>query len=85
MAKEWGSLRMKDPYKNTRDPTAISKPQIFASRVIPLRFALAGFEFIDMLPLITALPQEGADIELILKKRNRMLIEIMKEIHGLDL
>lgn len=76
---------MSDPYKSDRAPTAIQKPQIFASRVIPFRFALAGFEFIDMLPLITALPQEGADIELILKKRNKLLIEIMKEIHGFNL
>ncbi len=70
--------------KLNRAPQAIHEREIFASRVLPFRFAFAGFDLIDMLPKLYVLPQQGADIELVLKKRNRVLIEIMKELIEID-
>lgn len=86
MAKAWGSIGMADPYKKSRAPTAKNGEQriVYASRVVPFRFAFAGFHVISLLPTIFVLPQEGADIEMILKKRNRVLIEIIKELQELD-
>lgn len=77
---------MKDPYKKESRPTEKKEepPKVYASRVIPLQFAMAGFEFISMLPFIRKMPQEGADIEGILKKRQRVMADIMKEIIELD-
>lgn len=78
---------MTDPYRKRRAPTPKSEPApiMYASRVIPFRFAFAGFDVIDMLPPILLLPQPGADIELILKKRNKVLIEIIQDLQRINL
>lgn len=70
--------------KPSRAPRTFKEREIFASRVLPFRFAFAGFDLIDMLPKLYILPQQGADIELVLKKRNRVLTEIMRELIEID-
>ncbi|BAV81252.1 hypothetical protein [Vibrio phage VCPH] len=83
MEKPFGKIRM-DAEKKKSKTKAVSRKSYPASRVLPFSIAALGVDGISMLPLITILPQDSKDIEKILKKRRRVIIEILQEIHGFN-
>lgn len=83
MEKPFGKIRM-DAEKKKRKTKAVSRKSYPASRVLPFSIAALGVDGIQMLPLITILPQDSKDIEKILKKRRRVLAEIINELYSLN-
>lgn len=84
MAKPFNEIRMDADKKRKRKKKPVSEKSYPASRVLPYSIVALGFDGIKMLPLVTILPQDGADIELVLKKRRSVLASLILELTGMN-
>lgn len=85
MEKPFGQIRMDadKKKKKKKEKKPVSEKSYPASRVLPYSIIALGYDGITMLPLITILPQDGADIELVLKKRRAVLADLILELSEL--
>lgn len=83
MTKPFNEIRMDAEKKKKPKKKPVSEKSYPASRVLPYSIAALGYDGIKMLPLITILPQDGADIELVLKKRRSVLADLILELSQL--
>lgn len=82
MVIEFNSIRMDAESKKKKKKQVEIRKEYHACRVLPFSVARLGAEGVGLLPLVTILPQRGADLKVILGKRRRIVSEIIKEIFG---
>lgn len=78
MEKPFGSIRMDADKKRPKKEVK----EYHACRVIPFSAARLGADGIRALPLITILPQDGANIKLMLGRRRKAVAELLQELFG---
>ena len=83
MEKPFGSIKM-NAEKKKKVKKVIEKQEYHACRVVPFSVARLGADGIRALPMITILPQLGADIKVMLGKRRKAVAELIKELFGGD-
>ncbi len=81
MEKPFGSIKM-DADKKKRPKKVVEVKEYHACRVIPFSAARLGADGIRALPLITILPQDGANIKLMIGRRRKAVAELLKELSG---
>lgn len=85
MEKPFGSIKMDAEKKKGRKyQRPAPATEYHACRVIPFSAARLGADGIRALPLITILPQLGADIKKMIGKRRKAVAELLKELFGAD-
>lgn len=83
MEKPFNSIHMSAEKKKGRKYQRLAPAtEYHACRVIPFSAARLRVEGIRALPLITILPQDGANIKLMLGKRRKVVAELIKELFG---